>query len=164
MDTSNHLSYVAFISSIFLIISCTNKKGINMNKDELNSFGKKYAQAWSSQNPEKVAEFFAADGSLTVNTGKPAIGTEEITEVAKGFMDAFPDMVVLMDSLIPRSGKTQFHWTLIGTNTGEGGAGNKVKISGFEEWIINEDGLVQESIGSFDSEEYDRQINEGVNE
>ena len=29
---------------------------------------------------------------------------------------------------------------------------------------MNEDGLVQESIGSFDSEDYDRQINEGVNE
>jgi len=43
-----------------------------------------------------------------------------------------------------------------------GGTGNKVKISGFERWIFNEDGLVQESIGSFDSEEYKRQLNEGA--
>jgi hypothetical protein len=130
-----------------------------MNMDELNSFGKKYAQAWSGQNPDRVAEFFAEKGALTVNDGESAIGREAITKVAKGFMDAFPDMVVLMDSLITRSGKIQFHWTLIGTNSGTGGTGNKVKISGFEQWIINEDGLVQESAGSFDSEEYNRQLN-----
>jgi len=135
-----------------------------MNKVNLNVFGKKYAQAWSSQKPERVAEFFAPNGILTVNDGEPAIGTEAITEVAKGFMDAFPDMVVLMESLITKSGKTQFHWTLNGTNTGSGGTGNKVKISDFKEWILNKDGLIQESIGSFDSEEYDRQLNEGANE
>jgi len=48
---------------------------------------------------------------------------------------------------------------LTGTNTGGGGTGNKVKISGFEEWIINGGGRIQESIGTFDSEEYDRQLN-----
>ena len=130
--------------------------------DELNSFGKKYAQAWSSQKPEEVSKYFAPDGSLTVNDGDPAIGTEAITNVAKGFMDAFPDMIVTMDHLVTNSNKTQFHWTLFGTNTGTGGTGNKVRISGFEQWIFNEDGLVQESIGSFDSEEYNRQLNEGA--
>jgi len=129
-----------------------------MDLDELNSFGKKYAQAWCSQKPEEVAKFFAPDGTLTVNDGEPAIGTKAIRNVAKGFMDAFPDMIVTMDSLVTKSNKTQFHWTLTGTNTGTGGTGNKVKISGFEEWIINEDGLVQMSIGSFDSEEYNRQL------
>lgn len=130
-----------------------------MRKNALNSFGKKYADAWSSQRPERVAAFFAPNGILTVNEGTPAIGTREITEVAKGFMDAFPDMIVAMDSLVTRSKKTEFHWTLTGTNTGEGGAGNKVAISGFEEWILNNDGLIQESNGSFDSEDYDRQLN-----
>lgn len=130
-----------------------------MRKNALNSFGKKYADAWSSQRPVRVAAFFAPNGILTVNEGTPAIGTREITEVAKGFMDAFPDMIVAMDSLVTRSKKTEFHWTLTGTNTGEGGAGNKVAISGFEEWILNNDGLIQESNGSFDSEDYDRQLN-----
>jgi hypothetical protein len=133
-----------------------------MDMDEWNSFGKKYAQAWSSQKPEEVSKFFAPDGSLTVNDGDPAIGTESITNVAKGFMDAFPDMIVTMDSLVTKSNKTEFYWTLIGTNTGAGGTGNKVRISGFEQWIFNEEGLVQESIGSFDAEEYNRQLNEGA--
>ena len=133
-----------------------------MNKDDLNSFGKKYAQAWSNQNPESVAEYFATNGSLTVNDGAPAVGTEAITKIAKGFVDSFPDMIVTMDSLVDQSNKTQFHWTLTGTNTRSGGTGNKVKISGFEEWIINEDGRIQESIGTFDSEEYDRQLNTDI--
>ncbi len=36
--------------------------------DELNSFGKNYAQAWSSQKPEDVSKFFAPNGSLTANS------------------------------------------------------------------------------------------------
>ena len=156
---SKYSFFAAFIACIFLVISCNSKKENNIYKDELNSFGKKYAQAWSSQKPERVADFFAINGTLTVNDGETAIGREAITIVAKGFMDVFPDMVVLMDSLVIKSGKTQFHWTLIGTNTAVGGTGNKNKISGFEKWIINEDGLVQESTGSFDSEEYNRQLN-----
>jgi hypothetical protein len=130
-----------------------------MNIDELNSFGKAYAKVWSGQRPGRIAEYFAPNGSLTINNGEPAIGTEAITGIAKGFMDAFPDMIVTMDSLVDQSNKTQFHWTLTGTNNGSGGTGNKVKICGFEEWIINKDGLIQESIGTFDSEDYNRQLN-----
>jgi hypothetical protein len=168
--------YLAVGACVLLVISCKNKSEgaaandaertyITENKmNDSNSFGKEYAQAWCSQKPKKVAAFFAPNGSLTVNDGAPAVGTEEIAKVAKGFMDAFPDIVVIMDSLVAKRNKTQFYWTLIGTNTGPGGTGNKVKISGFEEWIINEDGLIQESKGHFDSEEYNRQLHEGVNE
>jgi hypothetical protein len=53
---------------------------------------------WYSQNPENVAAFFA-DGSLRVNDGSPAVGRAAITEIARGFMRDFPDMVVTMDDL-----------------------------------------------------------------
>ena len=124
----------------------------------LIEFGENYAAAWSSQEPGKVAEFYAEDASLTVNNGEPNIGTEAITNVAKGFMDAFPDMIVTMDSLVNESGKIQFHWTLTGTNTGPDGTGNKVKISGYEEWTLNKNGLVQESRGNYNEDEYNRQL------
>jgi len=130
-----------------------------MEQKSLIDFGNEYASAWSSQKPERVAEFFASDASLTVNDGDPAVGTEAITNVAKGFMDAFPDMIVAMDSLITKSNKTRFYWTLTGTNNVPGGTGNKVKISGFEEWTLSEEGLVQESKGYFNEEEYNRQLN-----
>jgi hypothetical protein len=52
----------------------------------------------------------------------------------------------------------------VGTNTGPGGTGNRVRISGFEEWRIGDDGLIAESQGHFDQAEYDRQLEHGVEE
>ena len=133
-----------------------------MDNDKLTDFGKKYSAAWSSQKPESVAAFFADNGSLKVNTDSPAVGREAISKVAQSFMTAFPDMVVAMDSLITNPNGTEFHWTLTGTNSGPGGTGNKVRVSGFEVWTFSEDGLIEKSIGSFDADEYSKQLNEGV--
>lgn len=131
-------------------------------KFNLDIFARGYAQAWCSQRPNFVSSFFAEDGELTVNNGKTAKGTNAITNVAKGFMEAFPDIIVSHDSLITKSEKTRFYWTLTGTNNGINGTGNKVKISGFEEWTLNKDGLIQESKGYFDNEEYKRQLEFGI--
>jgi predicted ester cyclase len=141
----------------------TETKNINtMNKEQLTDFGKKYSAAWCSQKPEGVAAFFSTNGSLKVNADSPAVGREAITKVAQGFMTAFPDMIVVMDSLVNNPNGTVFHWTLSGTNSGPGGTGNKVKVSGFELWHFDKDGLIQESIGSFDADEYNRQLKVGV--
>ena len=130
-------------------------------KFDLNLFARNYAQVWGSNRPEFVAMFYAEDGSLQVNDGEPAVGRNAISNVAKGFMDAFPDLIVSMDSLVSKSDKTRFYWTLTGTNNGTNGTGNKVNINGFEEWTINEDGLIQESNGYFDEKEYMRQLEFG---
>jgi hypothetical protein len=129
---------------------------------DLNLFARNYAQVWGSNRPKFVAMFFAENGALRVNDGEPAIGRNAITNVAKGFMDTFPDMIVSMDSLITKSDKTRFYWTLTGTNTGTNGTGNKVKISGFEEWTLNENGLILESKGYFDEKEYKGQLENGT--
>jgi SnoaL-like polyketide cyclase len=133
-----------------------------MEKEQLTDFGKKYAAAWCSQKPETVAAFFATNGSLKVNADTPAVGREAITKVAQGFMTAFPDMIVAMDSVVIKPGGTEFHWTLTGTNSGPGGTNNKVKVSGLEFWHFDKDGFIQESIGSFDADEYNRQLKAGV--
>ena len=129
-----------------------------MNSENLSEFAKRYAKAWCSQNPESVAAFFAENGSLKVNNEAPAVGRTPIAEVARGFMRDFPDMIVTFDKLEPRGDATAFHWTLIGTNTGPGGTGNKVRISGYELWKIDNDGLIAESKGNFDAAEYERQL------
>ncbi len=130
---------------------------------DLEIFAKSYAQVWCSQRPNFVSSFFAEDGVLQINDGSPAKGTEAITNVVKGFMDSFPDMVVSMDSLTTNLDKTRFYWTLTGTNDAPNGTGNKVKISGFEEWTLNHEGLIQESKGYFDDKEYQRQLEFGIN-
>ena len=143
----------------FINISFTNTSlPDELKKFDLEVFAKSYAQVWCSQRPNFVSSFFSEDGVLQINDGSPAKGTEAITNVAKGFMDAFPDMIVSMDSLITKSDKTRFYWTLTGTNNGLNGTGNRIKISGFEEWTLNIDGLIQESRGYFDEKEYKRQL------
>jgi len=126
--------------------------------EELIDFATRYAAAWCSQNPDSVAAFYARNGSLSVNDGPPAVGRAAIAKEAQAFMTTFPDMVVTMDNITRDSDGTKFHWTLTGTNTGPGGTGKRIHISGYELWKIDNDGLIGESKGHFDSAEYERQL------
>jgi hypothetical protein len=130
--------------------------------EALKDFGRRYAKAWGSQDPTRVAAFFAENGSLSVNDGPPAVGRQAIADVARGFMSAFPDMDVTMDDLVMGPSETRFHWTLTGTNTGPGGPGKRVRISGHERWQLDDRGLIARSMGYFDAAEYDRQLKHGV--
>ncbi len=73
-------------------------------------------------------------------------------------MTAFPDLKLSMNDLIPRGSRVEYHWTLEGTNTGPGGTGKKVHITGYEEWRLGADGLVEDSLGQFDATDYERQL------
>lgn len=128
----------------------------------LRDLAQRYTVAWCSQDPATVAAFFSPDGSLCVNNGDPAVGRSAITEIARGFMTAFPDMEVRMDDLLVQSGRVVYRWTLTGTNTGPGGTGNRVRISGFEEWQLGVDGLIAESQGHFDTAAYQHQLEHGA--
>jgi hypothetical protein len=118
----------------------------------------RYTEAWCSQTPARVASFFAENGSLTINAAPPSVGRTAITADARGFMSAFPDLVISMDSIEPHGAGFVYHWTLTGTNTGPGGTGNRVRISGYEEWTIGADGLISASLGHFDEADYARQL------
>ena len=129
--------------------------------DEVRDFARRYTDAWCSGDAAAVAQHYAPGGSLTINGGIPAVGRGQITEAAQSFMTAFPDMEVLMDEIREGERGIEYHWTLVGTNTGPGGTGNAVRISGYEEWML-EDGLIRESQGHFDEAEYARQLQQGV--
>ena len=129
---------------------------------KLRDFAARYTAAWCSQDPARVAAFYSPDGSLSVNGGTPAVGRNAIAEVAREFMTAFPDLLLLMDGVVVQGDRVEYHWTFIGTNTGPSGTGHRVRFSGFEEWKIGEDGLVAESQGHFDSADYQRQLERGV--
>ena len=130
-----------------------------MNQTKLTDFGTRYAAAWSIQNPVSLASFYTENGSLTVNGGAPSVGRTAIAETARGFMTAFPDMVVMMDELSQDGSHAIFRWTWTGTNIGPGGTGKPVRIRGHEEWTMSPDGLIAESKGQFDEAEYRRQLN-----
>jgi uncharacterized protein (TIGR02246 family) len=130
---------------------------------QLRDFARRYTAAWCSRDAASVAAFFAPNGSLSVN-GALAAGRGAIAEVAQGFMTAFPDMELQMDDVLIEGDRATYHWTFIGTNTGPGGTGKRVRFSGFEKWKIGEDGLIAESQGQFDSDDYQRQLERGVEE
>lgn len=131
-------------------------------RDQLRDFARRYTAAWCSQNPARVADHYTPEGSLTINGGTPAAGRAAITEAAQSFMTTFPDMQVLMDDVVVGDSGIAYHWTLVGTNSGPGGTGNRVRISGFEEWTIAGDGLIAVSQGHYDQAEYDHQLQHGV--
>lgn len=133
-----------------------------MNQTKLTDIGNRYAAAWSSQNPVSLASFYTENGSLTVNGSDPSVGRTAITETARGFMTAFPDMVVKMDEVSQNGSHATFRWTWTGTNTGPGGTGKSVRIRGYEEWAMSADGLIAASKGHFDEAEYQRQLKSGV--
>jgi len=127
---------------------------------ELRDFAAHYTPGWCSQSPERVAAFFSPDGSLRVNDDPAAVGRN------------YPGRAVVRDSisrsigddgcLLLRGGVVEYHWTLVGTNTGLGGTGRRVRISGSETWWFGSDGLIVSSQGRFDVPEYHRQLQEGI--
>jgi predicted ester cyclase len=130
--------------------------------DRLGDFARSYTAAWCSQDPARVADHYASTGTLTINGGSPAVGRTAITEVAQSFMTAFPDLQVLMDDVVAEDRGIEYRWTLVGTNSGPGGTGNRARISGVEQWTIGDNGLIAESLGYYDQAEYDRQLHQGV--
>jgi predicted ester cyclase len=128
---------------------------------QLRDFAVRYTAAWCSQNPEAVAAFFSPNCSLKINDATPAVGRAALADAARGFMSAFPDLQVLFNDLIQNGPRVEYHWTLEGTNTGPGGTGKQVRISGYEEWKFSPDGLIEDSLGHFDGAECARQLAHG---
>ena len=124
----------------------------------IQNIAEAYTAAWCSQNPAKVASFFSPSGWLAINGAPPSVGRAAISEAARSFMTAFPDLRVKMDRLVLAGDRVEYHWTLTGINSGPGGSGKSVRISGFESWRLGADGLIEESRGNFDSDDYGRQI------
>ena len=129
---------------------------------DLTDFAVRYTAAWCGGDPARVAAFFSPGGSLRVNDAPPAVGREAIAAVALSFMTAFPDLRVAMEELRLTPEGPEYHWTLTGANTGPGGTGHKVRISGFERWSLAPDGLIVSSQGHFDAAEYRRQLENGA--
>lgn len=135
---------------------------MNIDPAQLRDLAEGYTAAWCSQDPARVAAFYSQNGSLSVNDGAAAVGRSAISGVAEGFMTTFPDLEVILDDILVQGDRADYHWTLIGTNSGPGGTGQRVRISGFEEWTIGVDGLIAESRGHFDDAAYQRQLKHGI--
>jgi SnoaL-like polyketide cyclase len=111
-----------------------------------------------------MAACYEASASLTINGGTPSTGRVELAATAKSYMTAFPDLGVSVDELLVAGDSAFWVWTLTGTNTGPGGTGKRVRVSGIEVWTIGRSGLVANSIGYYDAATYERQLVHGIEE
>lgn len=155
------LRLLASTIALFAVLSACQPEEEQTDTTDLTDFATRYAEAWSSQDPVELASFYAENGSLRVNDGEPSLGREAVTETARGFMTAFPDMVVRLVELRKTDDYVEFHWHWTGTNTGPGGTGSAVDLRGYEQWTLDGDGKIVESLGHFDDAEYQRQLNAG---
>ena len=131
---------------------------MELDQARVRDFARSYTNAWCSHDPARVAAHYVPGGTIAINGGEPT----EVTEVARSFITAFPDIEVFMDDLVFKDATVEYHWTFTGTNTGPSGTGNWVRISGFEEWRFGDNGLVVESQGQYDQDDYDRQLELGA--
>lgn len=133
-----------------------------MTPAELTNIAIRYTNAWNSQDPTAIVSHYAADGSMSINGAEPVVGHAALAELFTSYFVALPDGVIAMDLVRGAGDKAIYAWTHEGTNTGPGGTGNKVRFSGWEAWTFDANGMVKQSIGTFDAAEYERQLAEGV--
>ena len=148
---------VMMLLTLVCLSACQSKQE-PMDIAELAEFATRYAEAWSGQDPKAFASFYAETGSLTINDGVPSVGRDAVEQTAREYMSAFPDMLVRMVELSRDGERVNFYWHWTGTNTGPGGTGATVDLKGYEQWTLDEDGLILESLGHLDEAEYQRQL------
>ncbi len=129
------------------------------SREDLQKFASDYSKAWSLRSAEAVASHYAPDGQIVINRGEALVGRDAIAEMARGFFAEFPDLIVNCDDVRSAGTHAIFVWTLEGHHVE---TNNYVKLGGWEEWELDETMKVKSSLGWFDSEEYSRQIAEGV--
>ncbi len=149
-----------FLSVALLLFACLTDE--RRKSRDLADIGTRYAAAWSSQDPALLASFYADNGSLVVNGGPPSTGRAAIAAKAQSFMTAFPDMVVKLERMDQHGDRPVFRWIWTGTNTGPGGTGKFVRITGYEEWTLDSNDLIVKSDGHYDEAEYQRQLKVGA--
>ena len=155
------LNVASLAGALLTFIACASRL-TPVKQIDLTDLGTRYAAAWSSRDPALLASFYADDGMLKVNAGPPSVGRAAVTATARAYMTAFPDMVVKMTRMSQEEGHPVFHWLWTGTNTGPGGTGKSVRLTGYEEWTLDAHGRIVESKGHYDEAEYQRQLKAGA--
>lgn len=114
-----------------------------------------YTAAWNSGNPEAVAEHYAPGRGITINRGEQQFGRETMLAMAGGFMTTFPGMTLSCDFARLAGDRAVFGWTLEGHHAE---TGNQVRASGWEEWELDDECRITNSLGWFDAVDYERQV------
>jgi len=81
---------------------------------------------------------------------------DEVREMAQGFMSDFPGLTLVCDSVLVADRHMVYAWTFEGIHASTGA---QVRFSGWEEWDLDNDLQVVKSLGWYNVEDYERQVN-----
>jgi uncharacterized protein (TIGR02246 family) len=125
-----------------------------MEPNRAETIAAAYAEAWNTGQPGIVAAFFAADGAITINGGKAWKGRGEVAEMAAGFFADVPDLFLCCDGVRVSGDHVVYLWTFTGTHSA---TKHPLRVIGWEEWDVDSSGLISQSRGWFDADDYARQ-------
>lgn len=124
----------------------------------LNSFADQIGMTWSRHNASEVAKLYSESVTLEINDEPVLAGRKSVEGAVQSIMTAYPDLVVKFDHLELKGDRVLYHWTFIGTNSGPGGTGNRVRISGYEDWKIGPDWLITDAKRHYNARDWERQV------
>jgi len=120
-----------------------------------------YTAAWNSGSADAVAMFYAEDGRIVINRGSPWEGRSGVAQMAAGFFADVPDLALTCDGVRVAGNHVAYLWTFTGTHASSGRA---LRVSGWEEWDLDANHMVQASLGWFDAEDYARQTSGDIHQ
>ena len=128
---------------------------MSVNPQQFEKMIATYTAAWNSGDAAAVADHYAPGRGITINRGEQQFGREAMLAMAGGFMASFPDLKLSCDFSRLAGDRAVFGWTLEGHHAE---TKNFVKASGWEEWELDDECLVTNSLGWFDALDYERQV------
>ncbi len=118
-------------------------------------FATEHCAAWTARQPEVVADRYSETTSFGMNGSTPMTTRAEIADMASGFMEDFPDLVLSLDTVLVTDHHMVYAWTFEGHHKA---TGNLVRFSGWEEWDLDENLKVSRSLGWYDVADYEQQV------
>ena len=131
---------------------------MTVDHDKAKDIAHAYTAAWNSGSPEAVADFYAPDGQIVINHGKPWEGRSGVARMAASFFTDVPDLALVCDEVRCAGDHVVYLWTFTGTHSG---TGNPLRVVGWEEWDFDAELKVKASRGWFDADDYTRQTSGG---
>ncbi|HLE59872.1 MAG TPA: nuclear transport factor 2 family protein [Candidatus Limnocylindria bacterium] len=119
---------------------------MTIDQNRMKQVADAYTAAWNSGSADGVAQFYAPDGRIVINRGRPWEGRAGVAAMAAGFYADVPDLHLTCDGVRSADDHAVFLWTYTGTDAR---TGQPVRVSGWEEWDVDEDLKVQSSCGWF---------------
>ncbi len=117
---------------------------MTIDHDRMRQVADAYTATWNSGSADAVAEFYAPDGGIVINRGQPWEGRAGVAAMAAGFYADVPDLHLTCDGLRSADDHVVYLWTYTGTDAS---TGQPVRVSGWEEWDVDEALKVKSSRG-----------------